>query len=196
MRSRLMRSRLITYTVTVLVAALGAAVVFAIGTRLDRPATGDAAPPSGTQWMDEGDPAPDFELSTLDGDTFRLAEYTGRVVVLNFWATWCAPCRVEIPDLIDMQTEFGEDVVRFVGISVDHQGKDVVSSFVDEMGVNYPVVIDDGSVSDKYGGIYALPMTFVIDHEGTIRWRKAGLVRRDALEPAIGDLTAALMQSP
>lgn len=189
-----MRSRLITYTVTVLVAALGAAVVFAIGTSLDRTATGDAASPNGTEWMAEGDPAPDFELSTLDGDTFRLADYTGRVVVLNFWATWCAPCRVEIPDLIDMQTEFGADVVRFVGISVDHQGKDVVSSFVDEVGVNYPVVIDDRSVSEKYGGIYALPMTFVIDHEGTIRWRKAGLVRKDELEPAIGDLTAALLQ--
>lgn len=190
-----MRPRLLTYLSTVLVALAGAAVVFALApadvsflssSRAD--AESDQTRGT-TTWMGEGDPAPHFELRTMAGDVFSLEDNEGRVVVLNFWATWCAPCRVEIPDLIEMQSDFGDEAVRFVGISVDHQGEEVVRPFMEEMAFNYPVVIDDGTVSEQYGGIFALPMTFVIDRDGTIRWRKAGIVTREALAPLLNELT-------
>ncbi len=188
-----MSSKLITYGLTACLAVLGAAVVFALAGGGDRPprvgtVTADAPPAGSEAHMDGGETAPNFVMPTLDGHTFRLEDYGGRVVVLNFWATWCAPCRVEIPDLIEMQSELGEARVRFVGISVDHEPEGVVRAFVEEAGINYPIVIDDGTVSDRYGGVYALPMTFVIDRDGVIRRSKTGLVRKGELMPFLEEL--------
>ena len=140
--------------------------------------------------QDEG-PAPDFELATLEGNGFRLSDHEGKVVILNFWATWCAPCRVEIPDLIEMQEELKGEGVLFVGISLDHEGKEVVEQFAAEADFNYPILLDDGSVSDKYGGIYALPTTVLIDREGNISHRIPGMVTKDYLLPILKNLIEA-----
>lgn len=136
---------------------------------------------------DEG-PAPDFALATLSGDTFRLSEHRGKVVVINFWATWCAPCRVEIPDLIRMQELLEGDGVQFVGISLDDEGKEIVETFAQEANFNYPILLDDGSISEKFGGVYALPTTVIVDRKGMIRHRIPGMVTSTYLMPILQDV--------
>ncbi len=135
-------------------------------------------------------PAPDFVLDTIGGETFRLSDQRGKVVVLNFWATWCPPCRYEIPDFIGMQDDFGRDDVVFVGVSLDEGGPAVVRSFAEQMGINYPLVLDDGSVSAAYGPLTGLPMTFLIDRAGEVRSYAPGMVTRDVIEPEIAALVA------
>ncbi len=125
--------------------------------------------------------APDFELPTLEGETFRLSDHRGKVVLLNFWATWCAPCRAEIPDFIKLQQKLGEDQLLIVGISLDEEGEEVVRPFVEKMGINYPVVIDDGSVARLYGGVYAIPTTVIVDPSGNIYRRFEGMTNERAL---------------
>ncbi len=145
---------------------------------------------SGADQEDLG-PAPDFVLPTLDGGSFQLSEYAGQVVVVNFWATWCAPCRIEIPDLIEMQSELGDQGIQIVGISLDHQGREVVQEFAEEAGFNYPILLDDGEVAEQFGGVYALPTTIIIDKEGMIRRQIPGLVTKQLLTPMLQDLAQA-----
>lgn len=139
--------------------------------------------------LDEG-LAPDFELRTIDGEPFRLYDHHGKVVALNFWATWCAPCRIEIPHFIEMQEDLRTEGMLFVGISLDHEGEEIVQDFARELGINYPVMIDDGSVMDEYGGIYALPTTILVDRRGHVMRRIPGLVTSDVLMPILEDLLA------
>lgn len=124
--------------------------------------------------------APDFTLPTMEGDDLTLSDLRGKVVVLNFWATWCAPCRYEIPYFIRLQEKYREDVA-FVGISVDKEGWEVVRPFAEEYGVNYPLLLDDGIVSEEYGGAYVLPTTFVLDRDGNIVVFAPGMVHEEDL---------------
>lgn len=133
-------------------------------------------------------PAPNFTLETLEGGNFQLSDHTGEVIVLNFWATWCAPCRIEIPDLIELQDELGEEGVQVVGISLDHDGREIVEAFAEEVGFNYPIVLDDGDVAEQFGGVYALPTTIIIGPDGMIRRRIPGLVTKKLLRPILEDL--------
>lgn len=115
-----------------------------------------------------GEPAaPDWRLAGVDGKTVQLSDFKGKVVVLNFWATWCPPCRKEIPDLIALQKKYGNDLV-VVGVSLDENGPAAVKSFVAKSGINYPVVMGDQGTASAYGGIKAIPTTFVIDRAGKI----------------------------
>lgn len=128
--------------------------------------------------------APDFTLTTLDDSELTLSDLRGKVVILNFWATWCAPCRYEIPYFIRLQDEFADDVI-FVGISVDDGGWDDVRPFAEEFQINYPLVLDDGEVSEEYGGAYVLPTTFVLDREGRIEVFAPGMVHEDDLRQVL-----------
>ena len=119
--------------------------------------------------------APDFEVATLGGETFHLSEHRGKVVVLNFWATWCPPCRMEIPGFIDLQDEYGDDVV-FVGLALDQDDDSAVREYADEKGINYPVIPGAHAVARSYGGIASLPTTFVVDPRGEIRFKHEGLL--------------------
>jgi cytochrome c biogenesis protein CcmG/thiol:disulfide interchange protein DsbE len=119
-------------------------------------------------------PAPDFTLARMNGERFRLSDHRGEVVVVNFWATWCPPCRQEIPIFVDLQTEYGDDGLTFVGISLDEEGFDVVRPFAQEMNINYPLMVDDGTVANRYGGVRALPMSFVVAPDGTIAYVRPG----------------------
>jgi cytochrome c biogenesis protein CcmG, thiol:disulfide interchange protein DsbE len=112
--------------------------------------------------------APDFELKELSGGTMRLSDYRGKVVLLNFWATWCGPCVREIPDLIALRAELGPDRIEILGVSLDTMGESVVAEFVQAHGMTYPVAIDTSGVAARYGGIRGIPTTFVIDAEGRI----------------------------
>ncbi len=136
--------------------------------------------------------APDIALPTVEGDTFRLSDQRGRVVVLNFWATWCPPCREEIPLFVELQRELGDDGLQFVGVSLDQEGVDAVRPFAREMNVNYPIVVDDGSVAPRYGGIRALPTTFLIGPDGAIHSYAPGMVTEPLLRPRLDQLLAMI----
>jgi peroxiredoxin len=130
------------------------------------------APQSGLSEAPTHPVAPSFARKTLAGDSIRLADWRGHVVIVNFWATWCAPCREEIPGLIQLHEALHEQGVRIVGISVDDEGASVVRPYAEDMGISYPLVLDpDMTVARAYGGHYALPTTFVLDREGQIRQR-------------------------
>lgn len=119
--------------------------------------------------------AADFSLTSTDGKAVKLSDYKGKVVIVDFWATWCPPCRKGIPDLIEIQKEFSNDVV-IIGISVDSDTKNNVISFMQSAGINYPVAYANEDVVQSYGGIESIPTSFVIDQKGNIVDKHVGLV--------------------
>ena len=121
------------------------------------------------------EPAPDFTFTTVTGERQRLSDLEGKVVLLNFWATWCAPCLAEIPDLMALQEEFGADDFVVLGVSVDNLPEEDIRAFAETFALNYPIVLDKGPISEAYGGAYSLPTTFVIDRSGQIRQRVIGI---------------------
>jgi cytochrome c biogenesis protein CcmG/thiol:disulfide interchange protein DsbE len=112
--------------------------------------------------------APDFGLVGLSGAPLRLSDYRGKVVLLNFWATWCPPCVTEIPDLVALREELGTERVEVLGISLDTAGADAVRAFARERGMSYPTAVDTAQVSAMYGGVPSIPTTFVIDTHGGV----------------------------
>lgn len=134
-------------------------------------------------------PAPDFAARTLEGERFRLSDERGRVVVLNVWATWCGPCRFEMPSFVELQDEFRSEGVQFVGLNVDEGGLSEIASFVDEYGLNYPQVEGRAAAYRHYPG-EAIPRTYLIDRQGRIRYTHTGLLMEGALRNALEDLTA------
>ena len=120
------------------------------------------------------DPAPDFKLADLAGKPLSLADARGKIVFLNFWATWCGPCRAEIPDLIELQSKYSGKL-QIIGLAVDVDSPDEVKQFVQEAEINYPVAIAPDGVRAKYGGIAALPTLFVLDTQGRVVQKHVGL---------------------
>jgi len=120
------------------------------------------------------EPAPDFELDRMNGDTFHLDAHRSKVVVVNFWATWCPPCREEIPGFVKLQKEYRDDGLTIVGVSMDDGGFSTVRPFADRMDINYPLVMDDGKVGRAYGPVRALPSTFVVGPDGMIQHVRSG----------------------
>jgi thiol-disulfide isomerase/thioredoxin len=120
------------------------------------------------------EPAPAFALKDLEGKPLSLEEAKGKVVLLNFWATWCGPCRAEIPDLIELQKEF-KDKLEIIALATDEDDAEEVKKFVAKEGINYPVAMDDDKVSGEYGGVPALPTSFVIDPQGRVVEKHVGL---------------------
>jgi peroxiredoxin len=139
---------------------------------------------------DSGPPAPDFTLTQMNGGSFQLSEHRGQVVVLNVWATWCPPCRVEIPGFVELQDEFANDGVQFVGLSVDERGLDAVREFARTTELNYPQVASRSVAWKRYGQTRTVPRTYVIDKAGRVRYRHSGLLLKGALEPVLEELAA------
>ncbi len=130
----------------------------------------------------KGQLAPDFALQDLNGQTVRLSDLRGKAVLLNFWATWCPPCKVEIPWFIDLQKQYAAQGLEIIGVSMDDSGPDKVASFARQMGINYPVLIGNDKVADLYGGVQALPTTFYIGRDGKFVSRVYGLVSHSEVE--------------
>jgi len=118
--------------------------------------------------------APDFQLETLDGKPLTLASASGKVVFLNFWATWCGPCRMEIPELIELQKQY-KDSLQVISLLVDVDDVEDAKKFVQDAGVNYPVAVATDEVRIRYGGVSALPTLFVLDTQGRIVQKHVGL---------------------
>jgi thiol-disulfide isomerase/thioredoxin len=114
-------------------------------------------------------PAPDFSLKDLNGKNIRLSEQKGKVVLIDFWATWCPPCRKGIPELIEMQQEYGRDKFVVLGINLDQEDAKVVKDFAENYRINYPVLFYTPEVIAAYGGIEAIPTSFLVDKEGNVR---------------------------
>jgi cytochrome c biogenesis protein CcmG/thiol:disulfide interchange protein DsbE len=117
--------------------------------------------------------ASDFSLTDLSGQTLQLSRYRGKVVLLNFWATWCSPCRSEIPRFVDLQNKYDRDGFEIVGISLDDDPK-LVRAFYQQFRMNYPVAIGDAELAERYGGILGLPVSFLIGRDGRIYAKYAG----------------------
>jgi peroxiredoxin len=132
--------------------------------------------------------APAWELRDLEGQVVKSSDFDGKVVVLNFWATWCPPCRIEIPGFTDVQEEFREKGLVIVGVSLDEAPPEAVAEFSRQMEINYPVVMGDASIVHAYGGITALPTTFFIDRDGMIRNVHRGYLDKNAFKRTIEPL--------
>jgi peroxiredoxin len=113
-------------------------------------------------------PAPAFTLKDANGQSVQLADYRGKVVVLNFWATWCGPCGIEIPWFVAFEQQYKAQGFAVLGVSMDEDGWQAVKPFLSEHKINYRVLLGNDSVSQLYGGLDALPTTFVIDREGNV----------------------------
>ena len=118
--------------------------------------------------------APAWTLKDVDGRVVTSSQFKGKVVVLDFWATWCGPCRSEIPGYVGLQKKYGADGLVFVGVSVDEDGPEVVKKFIKEHGINYTIVMADEKIQDAYAPIEGYPTTFIIDRDGMIRNKKLG----------------------
>ena len=140
--------------------------------------------PSGAGKL-QGQLAPDFSLSSVDGPTLKLSDYRGKAVLLNFWATWCEPCKIEMPWFVDMQKKYGPQGLQILGVAMDDAGPKEIGEFAKKLGVNYPIVLGKEAVGDQYGGLPYLPSTFYIDREGKVVDRIYGLVSRSEIEADI-----------
>jgi peroxiredoxin len=122
--------------------------------------------------------APDFSLTDLSGKTIKLADFKGKVLFFNFWATWCPPCRTEIPDFVEVYSQMKAKGLEIIGLSLDSKGRETVSAFIEKYKINYPIVLEtrdntEQIISDFDPGQY-IPTTFVIDKQGRIRDKIVG----------------------
>src|SRR5271155_1603733 len=138
--------------------------------------------------------APDVTFKDLQGKDVSLASLKGKVVVLNFWATWCEPCQVEIPWMIDLQQKYSDKGFTLLGAAMDDEGKSVVEPYVQktefdvdghQMKMNYPIVLGTDDIASKFGGLIGLPTTVIITRDGKIAKRFIGLANREQLEKQV-----------
>jgi peroxiredoxin len=129
----------------------------------------------------EKTPAPDFALTDLQGNALTLASFKGKVLLLNFWATWCPPCRAEIPDFVEAYKDHKAEGLEILGISVDKLPTEKLKAFVDNAKINYPVVLAPAKLLGDYQPGNYIPVTIFIDKKGVIRFRQVGQVDKDTL---------------
>ena len=136
------------------------------------------------------EPAPEFSVRTLDGDKVTLDDLEGDVVLVNFWATWCPPCRLEMPGFQSVYDEYKDRGFTVVGLATDDGGRDLVESFVQANRITYPVAMAPEDVRLEYGGVDALPQSFLLDQEGRLRRIVQGVFSEGALMRAVDELLA------
>jgi thiol-disulfide isomerase/thioredoxin len=150
--------------------------------RAERARRAPAGPPV-LRFASNPEPAPRLVIHDLSGKVTSMDDMKGKVVLVNFWATWCPPCRAEIPALIELQNQH-RDHLQIIGISED-EDLDAVHAYVEKMGINYPIVMARPELIDAFGGVAALPTTFVIDTEGRVVQRHLGLLNAEYTEQEV-----------
>jgi len=135
------------------------------------------------RWV--GRTAPEFSLRSLDDRLVHLSDFRGRVTLVNFWATWCAPCRVEMPSLVNLRAKYRDRGFEVIGISNDDNDRRKVEDFVKEMNADYPILLKDGSVDDAYGGTRFLPQSFIVGRNGKVIAHIVGMRSKDELQAEI-----------
>ncbi len=139
---------------------------------------------------DDESHAPEFTLLNLSGDTVNLSDYRGKVVLINFFATYCPPCRMEMPDFVELQKNYGQKGFTVIAISVDNEPQKMLPPFVERLGLNFPVLLATTKVLKDYGNVYALPVTFILDRQHKIVKKITGMVNKEELDPVIEELLA------
>jgi thiol-disulfide isomerase/thioredoxin len=137
-----------------------------------------------------GTTAPDFELQTIDGSSLKLSHLRGKAVLLNFWATYCEPCKIEMPWFVQLQKQYGPQGLQIIGVAMDDVDTDDIAKFAKNMDVNYPILLGKEAVGVSYGGVNVLPTTFFLDRNGKVIAREFGLQSRsvfvDHIKEALG----------
>lgn len=131
---------------------------------------------------------PQFSLTSLEGKTVAMKDLSNKVVIVDFWATWCGPCREEIPHLNELYSELKGKGLEIVGISMDTDGTDGVKDFAREFRIQYPIVMGDEKVAESFGGIMGLPTTFVIDRKGKVAKKYIGLPPAEGMRKIVKEL--------
>ena len=134
-----------------------------------------------TRSQEETTPAPDFSIKDIGGRPVTLADFKGKVLVLNFWATWCPPCRAEIPDFIEAYKSLKGQGLEILGLSFDRLAPDKLRAWADEVGINYPVALATTQIVEAYQPGEYIPSTIIVDGRGRIRFRNVGPLDRDTL---------------
>jgi peroxiredoxin len=126
--------------------------------------------------------APDFTLPQVDGNSLTLSDFKGKVIILDFWATWCPPCQMEIPDFVELYEKYKDKGLVIIGVSLDEGDSRSVKQFSEKYKINYPIVLGNAKVTKDYGGVRAIPTTFVIDGKGDIKEKYVGYQPRSTFE--------------
>jgi peroxiredoxin len=162
---------------------LGATVALVLGSALFKSNELHAQPAADLLMI--GQPAPAWTLKDLDGNEVKSSQFAGKVVVVDFWATWCTPCIQEIPGYIELQKKYGADGLVIIGVTVDRKAPTEVKKFVEQKGMNYTVVVADEKVAEDFGGIEGIPTTFLIDREGKFAHKKVGAMTHSDYEALV-----------
>ena len=136
--------------------------------------------------LEIGDKAPDFSLVDINGKTVSLSDFSGKAVILDFFASWCPPCKQEVPDFIELEKAYGDKGFAMIGVALEKA--DAAGAFAGKVGINYPVLVDDGKTSEAYGPIRSIPTTFIIDKSGKIVKIYIGYREKSVFEDEIKEL--------
>lgn len=133
-----------------------------------------------------GSPAPEFALESTNGETVRLSDFRGQTVLIHFWATWCAPCKITMPWLVDFQNKYAARGLHVLAVSLDDDATKVeIGEFADSLRVNFPVLIGNEKVAEAYGGIPAMPVSFLVSRDGRIVETVVGVKSKTELETSL-----------
>jgi peroxiredoxin len=173
--------------VILIIVAMVVSIMLVFGLHMTRR---NSSRPSAAAVNLQGKPAPEFSLQSLDGKTVHLSDFQGKGVLLNFWATWCQPCKIEMPWFAALQNQYGPQGFQIVGIAMDDASPEDIDKFAKDLGVNYPILVGKEEVGDAYGGVQFLPETFFIARDGKVIDKIFGLKSRSEFEDNIKRILA------
>jgi peroxiredoxin len=177
--------------VVLIVVAMVVSLMLVLGFNLARHRQSPGAVAAGKM---QGKQAPDFTLQTLEGKTVKLSDYRGKAVLLNFWATWCEPCKLEMPWFVEMQKQYGPQGLQIIGVAMDDADPKDIAKFATDLHVDYPILVgkdaERDAVGTAYGGVQFLPETFFISRDGVVADKIFGLKGRGEIEDSVKKVLA------